>query len=67
LREGFGGRARDGFREIEQLGVFLAAKIFAAEKFVKRDDLRAARGGFTDFVDRARKIFVRVCGATHLH
>ena len=65
--ERFRSWAGDRFGEVEQCRVLFAAKIFAAEKFLKRDDLRAARGGFTDFIDRARKIFVGVRGATHLH
>ena len=67
LREFFGRRARDRLGKIEKVGIFLAAKIFAAEKFMQRDDLRAARGGFTDFLYRAREIFFRVCRAAHLH
>src|SRR4029077_3265433 len=45
LRERVGGGAGDGFREIEKIGVFGAAKIFAAKEFIHADDLRAARRG----------------------
>ena len=67
FRERFGGGAGNGFGEIEKVGIFLAAEIFAAKKFVHADDLRAARGRFTDFFDRAREIFVGVWRAAHLH
>ena len=49
-----------GFGKIEKLGIFRAAEIFAAKKFVHADDLRAALGGLADFLDRARQILVRV-------
>ena len=57
----------DRFRKVEEGRVFLTAEIFAPKKFVKRDDLRPARRGFADFVDRARKILAGVGGAAHLH
>src|SRR5713226_1070259 len=67
LRELFRGRSGDRFRKIEKVGVFRAAKIFAVKQFVERDDLRAARSGFTDFLDGARQVFFRVRRAFHLH
>ena len=45
LRQGVGSRSGHGLGEAEKIGVFGAAKIFGAKEFVKRDDLRAARGG----------------------
>ena len=67
LREFFGGRAGNRLREIEKLGVFLAAKVFAMKKFVQGNDLRAARGGFANFPDGPRQILIRVRRAFHLH
>ena len=67
LRERVGGRAGNGLREVEEVGVFDAAEIFAQKKFVERDDLRAARSRFANFVDGARKIFVGIVRAAHLH
>src|SRR6185369_8054629 len=52
-----GGGAWNRLGKIEQRGILLAAKIFAPEKFVERDDLRAASRRFTYFVHRAREIF----------
>jgi len=53
--------------KVEKLGVFRAAKVFAVKQFVQRNDLRAARGGFADFVNRFREILIRVSRAFHLH
>ena len=49
--EAVGGRARDGFGEIEQAGVFFAAEILRAEQFLQADDLRALARGFADLFD----------------
>ena len=67
LCEGVSGGAGNRLREIEKIGIFGAAKIFAAEKFIHANDLGAARGGFADFFDGARKIFAGIGGAAHLH
>ena len=67
LRECGGRGARNRFGEIKELGVFSAAKIFAAEKLVQTDDLRVARRCFADFADSTGEIFFRLTGATHLH
>jgi len=34
FRERFGGRTRNGAHEVEQIRIFLAAEIFATEKFM---------------------------------
>jgi hypothetical protein len=34
---------------------------------VQRNDLRSTLGRFTDFLDRTRKIFLRIRRAFHLH
>jgi len=65
--EGVGRGTRDWFGEIEKIRVFGAAKIFAAKKFVHTDDLRAARGGFADFLDGSREVFFCILRAAHLH
>jgi len=67
LREFFGRGTRYRLRQVEQRRIFLPAKIFAAEKFVQRDDLCAASRCFADFFDRLRKIFFGIGGAVHLH
>jgi hypothetical protein len=67
LGEALGGRTGNGFGEIEEFGVFGAAKIFAGEKFVETDDLSATRGRFADLFGSAKEIFFFVGGARHLH
>jgi hypothetical protein len=37
------------------------------KQLVQRNDLRAARGGFSDFRARARQVLFRVLRAFHLH
>ncbi len=37
------------------------------KELVKRNNLRAARGSFADFLDRSRQIFFGVGRAFHLH
>jgi len=54
--ETLGGRAGDGFGEIEEAGVFFAAEVLGAEKFLGADDLRATGGGFADFFDSAVEV-----------
>ena len=46
--EAIGGRPGNGFGQIEQAGVFFAAEILRAEKFLQADDLRALARGFAD-------------------
>jgi hypothetical protein len=67
LREALGGGAGNGFGEIEEFGIFGAAKIFAGEKLVETDDLSATRGRFVDFFGGTGEIFFFVGGARHLH
>ena len=47
--QSIGGRPGNGFRQIEQPRVFLAAEILRAEQFLQADDLRALSGGFAHF------------------
>ena len=65
--QALGGGAGNRFGKIEKFGFFAASKIFAGEKFVERDDLRTARGGFANFRFGLGEIFVFIGGATHLH
>jgi len=37
------------------------------KEFMQRNDLRAARGGFADLLDRSGQIVFRVGRAFHLH
>jgi hypothetical protein len=58
--------AGDGLGKVEKLGVFLAAKILSAKKFVHADDLRATHGGFANLFDRTLEILFRIRRRTHL-
>ncbi len=42
------GRAGDGLRQIEELGIFALAEILSAEELRQADDVRAAARGFTN-------------------
>ena len=64
--ERIGGRSRNGFGQIEQRGVFLAAEILRAEQFLQADDLRAPARGLADAPHGFGEVFVRVHGAGHL-
>src|SRR5262249_6317147 len=67
LREFLGRRTGNRFREIEEIRVFRAAKVFTVKKFVQADDLSAACRGFANPFDGMRKICVGVDRAFHLH
>ena len=49
LAERLGGWSGNRLREVEQLGVLLAAEILGTEQLLQADDLRAPRGGLADF------------------
>src|SRR5690348_4354074 len=53
FRKGLSRGAGDRLGKIEKLGVFFAAKVFAAKELVHADDLRAPRSGFANLFDRA--------------
>ena len=57
----------DLLREIEKVGVFLTAEVFAAKELIHADDLRAACGSLANLFDRALKIFFRVRRRAHLN
>ena len=59
--------SRHGFREIEKLRVFGAAKIFAAEQLMHADDLRTAPRCIVNFTDGALQVFRRILRGFHLH
>jgi len=67
LGEALSGGTGNGFSEIEEFGIFGAAKIFAGKKFVEADDLSATHCRFADFFGSASEIFFFVGGARHLH
>jgi hypothetical protein len=61
------GRARNGLRQIEELGIFALTKILSAEELREADDVCSAAGGFAHPVSGFVEIRVGVGRAGHLH
>jgi hypothetical protein len=62
-----GRRARNRLGQVEKLGVFLAAEVFAEKQFVHADDLRAALRGLADLFAGLRKIVGSTLRTAHLN
>ena len=61
-----GGWTGDGFGQIEERGIFLAAEILRAEQLLEADNLRPAASGLADAPFGFGQVLVGVDGAGHL-
>ncbi len=64
--EGLGGRAGDGFGEVEEGVIFALAEVLGAEELGEADEVRAEVGGLLDAADGFAEVEVRVGGHGHL-